>query len=117
MGLSPSLAAKIAGKTGPASARIWTVTVTNGKNTGTALAAQLTGLTLTQTDGPACTPVIISPAFPLPLGDIAPRGSVSKNVTIDFSSCTSNSRFTVTIPFAANSGTYTGSSTLTKISR
>jgi hypothetical protein len=117
MGPSPALEAKIAGRSGPAAARVWTITVTNGKNAGTALSAQITGLTLTQTDGPACTPVILGPAFPLPLGNIAPRGSVSQNVTIDFSSCTSNSRFTVTIPFAANSGTYTGSSTLTKISR
>jgi hypothetical protein len=117
MGLSPSLEAKIAGKLGPLSARVWTIKVTN-KGSGPALAAQITNLVLAPVSGPPCTPVIVSPGvFPLALGTIAPKSSTSANVTIDFSNCAANTKFTVDIPFESNSGTYTGSTTLTSQTR
>lgn len=108
----PPLSALITGKTGAQNARVWTVTLANS-GPGTATNAQINGLALTQTFGPACAPAITSPAsFPLPVGTIPAGGSASGNVTIDFAGCTATSRFSATIPFSSNGGLSTGSKTL-----
>lgn len=108
----PPLSALITGKTGAQNARVWTVTLANS-GPGTAGNAQINGLALTQTFGPACTPAITSPAsFPLPVGTIPPGGSASGNVTIDFAGCTATSRFSATISFSSNGGLSSGSKTL-----
>jgi endo-1,4-beta-xylanase len=117
MSRTPSLTARISAKSGPYPARVWTITLQNS-GPGQARAAQITGLTLTRTAGPACTPVITSPAaFPLTVGTITPNGSASANVTINFTGCGDASRFTVNIPFNSNSGTYSGSTRLTNQTR
>ncbi|MEQ6342375.1 MAG: hypothetical protein M3A44_12190 [Gammaproteobacteria bacterium] len=52
--------------------------------------AQIDGLTLTQTAGATCAPVITRPtAFPLGVGAIPGSGTV----TIDFTSCANTARF------------------------
>lgn len=108
----PPLSALITGKTGAQNARAWTVTLANS-GPGTAGNAQINGLALTQTFGPACTPVVTSPAsFPLPVGTIPAGGSASGNVGIDFTGCTVTSRFSATIPFSSNGGLSTGSKIL-----
>ena len=100
-----TLGTAIAGKTGPAGARVWTIQF---KNNGPALAAgvQVAGLSLLQTAGAACTPVVgpLPPAIP----SIAVGASATAPVTINFSSCTGTVRFKATMPFTANGGLVNG---------
>jgi hypothetical protein len=104
-----SLVGSIGGKAGPANARVWTISLTDD-GSGPATNTQITGFTLAQTFGPACTPVIVSPAaFPLALGTIGPGASASSSITINFAGCSASARFTTTIPFSANGGALTGS--------
>ncbi len=106
----PVLSALISGKTGIQSARQWTVTLTS---TCFADEAQIDGLTLTQTFGAACTPIITSPLkFPLKVGDIEAHGEASGVVTINFSGCANNARFSAKVTYSANDGTVHGSKTL-----
>jgi hypothetical protein len=102
-----SLGGSIGLKSGPTNARVWPFTVGNN-GPGAAVNAQLTSLTLTQTRGAACTPAI-STSFPLIVGNIAPGGTATGNVVIDFSSCASGVAFTATVPLSANGGAATGS--------
>jgi len=99
----------VTNKTGAQNARVWTVTATNG-TVGPAYATQITGLTLTQVAGAACTPVIIPPSsFPVPLGDIPAGGSASANFTIDFTGCANLARFKMSAPWSSatyDTGTY-----------
>jgi hypothetical protein len=105
--LAPNLSGTIVTKAGPTNARVWTVSLTNSGE-GTANGTQLDSITLTQTGGAACTPVV-NTAFPVSLGTVAPMTTVSTNVTIDFTGCVATARFTVNIPFSANAGAVTGS--------
>jgi hypothetical protein len=102
-----TLSGRIASKSGPQNTRIWTIKIANS-GSGGAAGAQLNSITLTQSFGTACTPVITTP-FPLVLGVIAPGSSVSGNITFDFTGCPFNARFTLDIPFSANGGAATGS--------
>ncbi len=102
-----SLGGSIGLKSGPANARVWPFTVGNN-GPGAAVNAQLTSLTLTQTRGTACTPVV-NTSFPLVVGNIVPGGSATGNVVIDFSSCATGVAFTATVPLSANGGAATGS--------
>lgn len=99
---TPVLSASNTARTGPANARVWTMTL---RNTGaaTATAAQIASFNLTLRAGAACTPVVIGPAFPASLGPIAAGGSANANVTIDFSSCAAANRYTLAMPYASGS--------------
>ena len=102
-----SLGGLIGTKTGLQNARIWVFEV--GNNGPGSARAEITGITLVQTAGAACTPVITSPAsFPLVVGNIAPKTVADVNVTIDFASCAVNAMFKVTAPESANNGAATG---------
>ena len=106
----PVLSALISSKTGSQSARQWTIALTS---TCFADNAQIDGLTLTQTFGAACTPIITSPVtFPLKVSDIEARGEASGVATIDFSGCANSARFSAKISFSANDGAAHGSKTL-----
>jgi len=99
------LAESISGKTGAANGvRTWTFKLTNN-GTGQATSAQMNGLTLVQTFGTACTPVIQG-AFPVVYNPatIPSGGFATASVSIDFTSCTGTPRFTVTSPYQANNG-------------
>jgi hypothetical protein len=98
--------AAITAKSGAASARQWTINVTNS-GPGTAYAAQLVGLVFTQTYGTACTPLRDS-LLPMSLGEIASGASAQAVVTLDFSSCASTARFSVAIIYVANGGSAGG---------
>ena len=67
------LSGLITGKSGPSNARTSTITLTN-LGPGAANAASINSMTLTQSSGPACTPVITS-ALPVLVGNIAPSAS------------------------------------------
>jgi hypothetical protein len=100
--VQPKLTASLGQRAGPANARIWPVKLAN-IGTGTAVNARISGFTLTQTFGAACTPVV-QPSLPVSTGDLAPGGSAVSNMTIDFSSCPSLARFSATIQYAADGG-------------
>jgi hypothetical protein len=102
-----SLLGRISNKSGPQNARVWTVSVGN-TGTADAVGVQINGITLTQTFGTACTPVVQT-SFPIAIGTISPGNSASGGITIDFAGCANNVRFTVKIPFSANNGTLLGS--------
>jgi hypothetical protein len=104
------LSGLITAKTGPANARVWTATITN-IGSSPAAASQITSLTLLQSFGPACTPVISTP-FPVTVGDLAPAASGSAAVTIDFSGCNALARFTITLSYSSDAGAVTGSKML-----
>jgi uncharacterized repeat protein (TIGR01451 family) len=106
-----TLNAAIAAKSGPANARVWSVAIQN-TGAGAAVNAQLNTLSLTQTFGAACTPVVLT-ALPGAAGTIAPAGSAIVPVTIDFSACAVTSRFRVDLGYSANSGSTTGVRTIT----
>lgn len=97
-----NLTGSIAAKAGAADARVWTLSFTNA-GPGTAYGVKLAGLTLRQTGGAACTPVVKT-AFPVTLGDIAAGTAASTNVTIDFTGCAALAAFAVDAPFNAANG-------------
>jgi len=109
-GTPTTLSGLITGVSGIQSARAWTISLSN---TGPAAAtlAQIDSLTLKQTGGTACSPSITS-AFPVGVGYIAPSSSGSGAVTINFTGCPNNARFTTTFTFSTNPGGVTGSRTL-----
>jgi endo-1,4-beta-xylanase len=104
------LAFTISSKTGTQSARVWTVTATNG-GSGTAYATQINGFTLTQVSGAACTPVVTPPSsYPILLGDIVQGNSASAAFTIDFTGCANLARFAMSVPWSSATydiGTFT----------
>jgi hypothetical protein len=95
------LTATIASTTGATNARDWKFQVYN-TGIGPANNAAISGLTLTQTGGTACTPVIGT--LPVALGNIAPAASLLGDVIIDFSSCGSTAKFTMHLTVSANGG-------------
>jgi hypothetical protein len=113
----PVLTGSISARSGTAAARQWTVTL-NNVGPGAANGAQITGVSLTQTSGAACSPVITIPSpapsatSPLAVGTVAPSSSATAAVTISFAGCAPANRYKVVIGFAANGGAYQGSSTL-----
>jgi hypothetical protein len=109
----PKLVATIPTKSGADLAhRVWTVQLTNS-GLGPALAARITSLTLTQAMGTPCSPApVIASSFPIVVGDIAAGANLSGQVQISFAGCQGTVRFTAVVGFSANSGAYTGSTTL-----
>jgi hypothetical protein len=108
-----SLGGAIGLKSGPQNARVWPFTIGNN-GPGAAVGAEITGLTLTQTSGAACTPVVSTP-MPAVAGTISPAGTATVDVTIDFTGCPSNAFFKVTASLSANGGAAVG--TITKLNQ
>ena len=102
-----ALAGTLAAKTGLDAARTWRIQVSN-TGIGVATAAQITGLSLTQTAGATCAPASIPGNLPVSLGDIAPGVMVPGDILINFTNCDTTARFTARIALAASGGTATG---------
>lgn len=98
-------------ETGPAFARDWKILVFNA-GPGAAQAAQISSLSLAQTGGPSCSPVVASGRLPVNLGNLAPSQSGIGNAIIDFAGCSSTATFTATLRLSANSGATTATVTL-----
>ncbi|MBL8175053.1 MAG: hypothetical protein JNK48_10300 [Bryobacterales bacterium] len=98
----PSLSWSIAGKAGPTLARMWTLSVRNN-GPGAIFGAMLMQLSLTQTAGPPCTPVVES-KFPLHVGSPDPGASVSVTLFLK-SSCAAGALFQVNGVLQVNGGT------------
>ncbi len=97
----------ITGKSGSASARAWSIQVSNN-GPAAAVGAEVSGITFTQAGGAACTPVVTS-ALPIAAGNLAPAANVTVSATVDFSNCAANARFTVNVALSANAGSSSGS--------
>ena len=99
----------ITAKSGASNARQWSISVTNN-GPGAAYDAKLVGLMFTQTFGTACTmaPVRLTPALPVSLGTLGVGTTSQTPVTLDFSGCPANARFTVTVDYVSNGGSSIG---------
>jgi endo-1,4-beta-xylanase len=87
-------------KASTSNTRVLTITATNG-NAGTAYATTLTGFTLTQISGPACTPKVTSGGTPNVLGDIAPNAAASASFTVNITGCNPLSQFKLSVPWSS----------------
>jgi hypothetical protein len=95
-----ALSGLLASKSGPSNARVWSISVSNNGATP-AYEVTLGSLQLTQTSGAACTPVITTPkAYPIMLGMIPAGGAATGTITIDFTGCPLNARFTMREPIS-----------------
>jgi CSLREA domain-containing protein len=104
-GLTTTISGNITGKSGPANARDWTLSLTNSGPAGAD--AIIPSFTLLQTFGANCTPHI-SGAFPLTVPTLSAGQTGFADVLLDFTGCAANARFTATFTFSANNGTVTG---------
>lgn len=112
---APALHAAISGKVNGTltGQRLWSIRLSNS-GLGTAVGAQITGFTISQSSGTACSPAVslISP-LPVTVGDIAPSAYATGQVTLNFAGCPDTTgRFTAIITYSANSGAYSGSTTI-----
>jgi endo-1,4-beta-xylanase len=74
-------------RTGPANARVWTITATN-PSSGTAYNTQINGFFIAQVSGPRCRTSITPPSnYPVLLGDIPASGSASAAFTLSVDHC------------------------------
>jgi hypothetical protein len=108
--VAPVLSASVPTKSGPQNARVWNVQLNNGNRP--AFEVEIATFTLKHTSGAKCSPVITSPTFPAALGDMPANSSVSTPVTIDFTGCSSTSKFKATLHVTANDGTAKKTETL-----
>jgi hypothetical protein len=107
---SNTVRAGISAKSGPASARQWSLSFTN-QGTQQFSAVTVTGFGLVQQGGPTCTPRLLTP-LPAVVGNVSASGVLAGSLTFDFSSCAATARFTATMPFTANSQATSGIMTL-----
>jgi hypothetical protein len=104
----PYLVAKVMGKTGSSTSRVWTIILTNS-GTGTATNVKITNMDVVKWFGAACTPTITN-SFPLPVSDIAEGSSQSRGLTLNFTGCAPATKFGATITFSYDdAGTITHS--------
>ena len=97
----------ITAKNGSLPFKTWTIRLDNTGTLNSAENTQLDNLTLTQTFGTACTPVVTS-GFPLVAGYLIPGTSASVQVNINFTGCAANARFTAKLFYSANGGAASG---------
>jgi hypothetical protein len=104
--LAATMAGNIIAKSGPANARVWTLSLLDN-GPGATNATMITAFTLTQTFGVACTPVVKT-TFPRLLGNLAPSQTGTTTVTLDFTGCAAAARFTAKFNYSANAGIVSG---------
>jgi uncharacterized repeat protein (TIGR02543 family) len=107
--LPTTVTAALIGKTGASNTRVWSFSFTNA-GPGQANNVQINSFVLTQTAGTSCTPSLIS-ALPVLVGNVAPGKVIDGKVSINFSSCGSTARFSLSMGSSENNGV--SSSTLT----
>ena len=113
--LAPVLSAALAAKADGTAAgqRAWTIRLSN-TGAGSASAALITGVALTQTAGSACSPTAsLVSTLPITVGSIAAGANTTGAITFNFGGCTdSAARFMAKVSFSADSGAYAGSTTI-----
>ena len=106
--LSATMAGNIIAKTGPANARVWTLSLLDN-GPGVTQAVLIHNFTLTQTFGAACAPVLNNAlSFPLSLGNLTANQTATTTVTLDFTGCAASARFTAKFTYSANNGAVSG---------
>jgi endo-1,4-beta-xylanase len=97
--------------------RTITLTATN-PSAGTAYATQISGITLKQQSGPACSAKVTSPTgFPVVLGDIPAGGTARTTITVSIVGCNPTGQWQLTAPWNANTyelGTFTMTTNLNR---
>jgi hypothetical protein len=106
--------AALTSQTGPASARVWAFQFTDA-GLGQANGVEVTNFKLTPTVG-SCNPVLIT-KLPLAVGSMAPGGTLSADVSINFSSCPANAVFSLAMTNSENGGASTSVLNLTNLSQ
>lgn len=103
-----NIGSSLLSKSGSTNSRVWNFNFINS-GPDTAVGAQVDSFTLTQTSGTTCTTnPVVSNSFPISLGDVGPGyATAGYSVTIDFSGCSNNARFTLITTLEANNGTTT----------
>jgi hypothetical protein len=97
----------ISAKSGVFPNKQWMIRITD-IGPASASDTRLDSLSLTQTSGISCTPLIAS-SFPVYVGFLTSAASGDAPVSIDFSGCAVNARFTATLHYSANTGSTSGS--------
>ncbi len=88
---------------GPQTATAWDIAVTNS-GLSPAVNADIASFSLIQTEGAACTPVVLT-SIPVSLGTIGASATVIAPMIIDFTSCSlTNTRFNLSASFSADGG-------------
>ena len=88
-------------RTGPDSARVWTITATN-PSSGTAFNTQINGFFIVQIGGPRCKLSVMPPSkYPVALGDIPASGMATTAFTLDFERCSSRAEFAAWVPWSS----------------
>jgi hypothetical protein len=100
--LGTTFAINITAKSGPANARVWTVSAQN-QGPGAAPGLAVNTFQLLQDSGTACTPVV-KDSLPKNMAEIAPGASTIVPITIDFSGCEAAARFRLVFSVKASSG-------------
>lgn len=98
----PVVHASLSGKSGPTNARVWSFAFTNS-GTAEGNAVTITSFQLSQTAGTVCSPTLITP-IPEVIGNVAPGSTITGNVTINFSSCSSSARFSLALGHSVKNG-------------
>ena len=111
--LPTTVTAALIGRTGESNARVWSFSFTNA-GAGQANNVQINSFVLTQTAGTSCTPSLIS-ALPVLVGNVAPGKVIDGKVSINFSSCGSTARFSLTMGSSENNGASSSTLTLTNL--
>jgi hypothetical protein len=96
----------VSAKAGNSNNRQWTISLTNN-GPGIAYGAQVFVLAFAQTFGTTCTslPVRLSPVtLPGSIGTLNVGQSAGMPITLDFTGCPANARFTVNIGYMSNGG-------------
>jgi hypothetical protein len=99
---APALQAVIDAKTGPQNARLWQIGI-NDYGTAPATNVAISKVTFTQTYGATCsTPPSVVSGIPGTWSSIPANSTLLDGVTINFSGCPTNARFTVVVTFTAD---------------
>jgi uncharacterized repeat protein (TIGR02543 family) len=98
----PIVHVSLTGKSGPTNARVWSFSFTNsGQAEGNGVT--VTSFKLTQTAGTACSPTISTP-IPEVVGNVAPGATITGNVVINFTGCSSSARFSLAVGHSVTGG-------------
>ncbi len=94
--------AALTSESGTTAARAWTFLFTD-VGLGAAYQLEINSFQLTQTAGVACKPAVVS-KLPKVIGNLAPAATINGSVTINFTGCGTDARFSLSLTSSENSG-------------
>jgi hypothetical protein len=102
MNEAQSVRAALTSESGTTAARAWTFLFTD-VGLGAAYQLEINSFQLTQTAGVACKPAVVS-KLPKVIGNLAPAATINGSVTINFTGCGTDARFSLSLTSSENSG-------------